>query len=176
MILDLFAGPALLVEAPPRGRKLPAGWTHKVCPGCSFIHPREEYRGQSRCRACRTRAHQTPQRAAYRRRYYAENREKAVAHATAWKRRNRDRWLDANRKSKYGLAYGEYARMLAAQAGGCAICRAESPAGKSLHVDHDHATGKVRGLLCDLCNRGLGYFSDSGDRLRAAAAYLERHP
>jgi len=57
------------------------------------------------------------------------------------------------------------------QDGLCAICRA-APAS---HVDHDHATGAVRQLLCFNCNGGLGQFKDNPVALRAAAAYVERH-
>lgn len=176
MIVDLFAGPAMLVGPSRRGHKLPVAWTHKVCPGCSFIYERTEYRTQARCRNCRSRANrEIANRTEYRRRYYAANRDKALAQANAWRRNNRDRWLDANRKAKYGIPYGTYDRMLATQGGGCAVCGNPPPADKALHVDHDHETGKVRGLLCDLCNRGLGYFSDSADRLRDAADYLDIH-
>ena len=61
--------------------------------------------------------------------------------------------------------------MLAAQAGLCAVCRS-APA---VHVDHDHATGTVRALLCFNCNGGLGQFKDDPDVLRAAADYVRFH-
>ena len=61
--------------------------------------------------------------------------------------------------------------MLAAQGGLCAICMT-APAN---HVDHDHASGAVRALLCFNCNGGLGQFKDDPDVLRAAADYVEFH-
>ena len=73
----------------------------------------------------------------------------------------------------------EYDKMFTAQDGKCAICQREPEGnGVSRHnlvVDHDHETGKVRSLLCDFCNRGLGIFRDSPDSLIAAAAYLLQH-
>lgn len=60
--------------------------------------------------------------------------------------------------------------MLEAQGGCCAICKA--PKGNKLCVDHDHRTGKVRGLLCSNCNAGLGMFKDSEDLLQSAKGYL----
>ena len=83
----------------------------------------------------------------------------------------------AHLKKKYGLDEAAFNAMLAAQDDRCAICRLKLPGGKgAFHVDHCHVTGRVRGLLCMLCNHGLGNFRDDPLKLRAAAAYLEaRH-
>lgn len=74
------------------------------------------------------------------------------------------------RQQLYGLRPGEYDARFRDQKGLCAIC--EQPSERVLHVDHDHATGKVRGLLCTHCNRGLGAFRDSILDLRRAIEYL----
>lgn len=63
--------------------------------------------------------------------------------------------------------------MLEAQGGMCAVCVQPLSISKS-HVDHDHGTGGVRGILCFNCNGGLGQFKDDPERLRRAAQYLER--
>ena len=68
----------------------------------------------------------------------------------------------------------DYEAMLLDQDGGCAICGAPPPDGQSLHIDHDHATGAVRGLLCFTGNAGLGKFGETIDLLSAAVAYLHR--
>ena len=72
---------------------------------------------------------------------------------------------------KYGVTLGDYERMFAKQGGLCAICK--RPQDKSFDVDHCHATGRVRGLLCTNCNRMIGHANDDVARLKAAAAYLE---
>jgi hypothetical protein len=56
------------------------------------------------------------------------------------------------------------------QGGVCAVCGTSEPE----HVDHDHGSGQVRGILCFNCNRGLGYFGDELETLYLAADYLER--
>jgi hypothetical protein len=73
-------------------------------------------------------------------------------------------------RRRYGITAAEADAMLEAQGGLCALCR-ERPAE---HVDHDHLTGKVRGMLCSCCNQGLGNFRDRADVLRSAIDYLER--
>jgi hypothetical protein len=73
----------------------------------------------------------------------------------------------------YGLTADAYAELLRQQEGACAICKL-SPKRKKLAVDHDHASGMVRGLLCDRCNRAVGLFGDSVLILQQAVAYLSR--
>ena len=75
-----------------------------------------------------------------------------------------------NRSYLYGLAPGAYDSMYAAQGGACAICGDSS---SKLVVDHDHDTGDIRGLLCGLCNSGLGYFKDNVSSLMGAIKYLD---
>jgi hypothetical protein len=84
-------------------------------------------------------------------------------------------------KTLYGITLEEYDRLLQEQGGLCAICRQPETAqykGKvmPLHVDHDHATKKVRGLLCRSCNYALGNVRDSILILEAAIRYLLRRP
>jgi hypothetical protein len=74
-------------------------------------------------------------------------------------------------KRRYGITAEQADVMLAQQGGLCAICR-RAPAE---HVDHDHATGQVRQLLCFNCNGGLGQFRDDPLALREAARYVQRH-
>lgn len=73
---------------------------------------------------------------------------------------------------KYGLTIDDYNALLIQQSGCCAICRTPPLFASTLFVGHDHKTGKVRGLLCNACNLGLGSMRDSGDILVGAAAYL----
>jgi len=65
--------------------------------------------------------------------------------------------------------------VLAAQEGACAICKVTAPGGQgTFHVDHDHKTGAIRGLLCHHCNTALGKFKDSPILLETAIAYLAK--
>lgn len=73
----------------------------------------------------------------------------------------------------YGLEEGEYARMLEAQGGVCAVC-GKRPGRTRLAVDHDHKNGVVRGLLHGRCNRSLAPFEGTELMLRRAIAYLQR--
>jgi hypothetical protein len=74
------------------------------------------------------------------------------------------------RAKALGVTDDEYARLLAAQGGHCALCP-NVPKTRRLHVDHDHATGRVRGLLCYRCNRALPSYVTT-DWLMRAASYV----
>ncbi|MGX1632740.1 endonuclease VII domain-containing protein [Streptomyces albidoflavus] len=74
---------------------------------------------------------------------------------------------------RYGLTMEAYQALVADHAGRCAICN-DAPE-QRLHIDHDHKSGVVRGLLCRGCNHALGNALDDPARLRAMADYLERH-
>lgn len=83
-------------------------------------------------------------------------------------------------KSVYGLSLAEYEALHAAQGGLCAICsrpERQERNGKliALAVDHCHVSGRVRGLLCARCNKGIGLLDDSPELLDAGAAYLRQH-
>lgn len=119
-------------------------------------------------------------------------REEKNAKVREWRRNNPDRVKLANEKwraahpgyfakashlrrlKKYGLDEEAVQRLLDAQCGKCAICGSDSPGKTGWHVDHDHKTQKVRGLLCMHCNLVLGHARDSVERLEAAIAYLKR--
>lgn len=73
----------------------------------------------------------------------------------------------------YCMTIEEYDAKLESQDGRCAICREVPEEGDNLYVDHDHRTGVVRGLLCNMCNLGLGKYKDDPAILRRAAEYLE---
>jgi hypothetical protein len=73
---------------------------------------------------------------------------------------------------RFGITLVDEQRMFEQQGGACAICRVQFEKSKARHVDHDHKTGRVRGLLCVRCNLGLGFFKDDPDRMSAAIEYL----
>jgi hypothetical protein len=74
-------------------------------------------------------------------------------------------------KQRYGIDAADVERMVGEQGGLCAVCRRRPPA----QVDHDHATDRVRGILCDGCNGGIGHFRDDADLIRKAIVYVKRY-
>lgn len=105
----------------------------------------------------------------------------------SYKEKNREvvkvRQRNQHLEMKYGITSEEYDKMLEAQGGCCAVCGTDKPTGegsfqrhlKNMAVDHCHETGRVRGLLCNKCNRGIGLLRDDPELLRKAADYLEVH-
>lgn len=83
---------------------------------------------------------------------------------------------EAHLRRKFGMTLDEYDALLKKQNNACAICKKQQAhrPGTNLPIDHCHTTGKVRGLLCDFCNQGIGSLMDSPELLRVAADYLEK--
>lgn len=122
------------------------------CSGCQG--PKGESSHISYCRACANHA------------------------AKKWAKANPEKVAARNRRQQlkeYGLTPESFAAMSAAQSGRCAICDTDELRGQSLHVDHDHATGRVRALLCGPCNVGLGCARDSVTLLERMVSYLRTH-
>lgn len=86
------------------------------------------------------------------------------------------RYKHYNLKSKYGITLEEYDEMLKAQNDVCAICKNKKrmllTSKGTLYVDHNHTTGKVRGLLCGSCNSALGYVEDNIDIMKSMIEYI----
>ncbi len=79
-------------------------------------------------------------------------------------------------KKKFNLTLEEINRMIKNQDGICPICKQKiSNAKRKWHVDHNHTTGEVRGILCSSCNPGLGYFKDNIQILQSAIKYLKKN-
>ena len=110
------------------------------------------------------------------RKFRRDHPEWRLGHAE-WVQKNPKRRAEhtkRNKLKKYGLTLDQFNALCKKQRGRCAICRKLPKADQVLHVDHDHKTRRVRGLLCPGCNRGIGMLQDSSKLLRRALVYLER--
>jgi hypothetical protein len=146
----------------------------KRCALCKAVKPRNQFWKDKRpdrdlgpyCLDCR-KIKQREFRVRHRERLNLLNRTKHSE--LRWKRHLR---------AKYGISPKQYEEMLFVQGGACAICKSKTPSGQNgcsrFHVDHEHGTTNIRGLLCSKCNQMLGYANDRPDILRTAAEYLER--
>jgi hypothetical protein len=163
----------------------------KKCTKCGVLRPLDEFYRASGTRDglrgdCKT---------CFQARAKARNeliRKENVARAKKWRADNPERYRETQRrmrstpqgktrqragylKRKYGITIEQYDELLAAQGGRCAICRREPRPDISLHLDHDHESGQLRGVLCFRCNNALGDFDDEVSLLRAAVGYLESY-
>lgn len=85
-----------------------------------------------------------------------------------------EQWRRNRIMKAYGIKQDDYNYMLVMQSDRCAICLTDEKPGRGYwHIDHDHETGKVRGLLCNSCNRGMGLLGDDPLNLASATKYLE---
>lgn len=107
---------------------------------------------------------------------YRARRLKAVK---KYSMENREKYLKTKKsthlKKLYGISNSDYDLLLRSQNGVCAICFGINQSKRRLAVDHNHITKKVRALLCDKCNRGLGFFNDNALLLTKAVEYIQKH-
>jgi len=75
----------------------------------------------------------------------------------------------------YGITIDEYETMMSRQGGVCACCGGKEWGPKGPGVDHNHETGKIRGILCGWCNCAAGYLGDNPGRIRMLADYIDKH-
>jgi hypothetical protein len=118
----------------------------------------------------------------YRKRLIERGKQQYQDNREHWNELRRKRYTPATGRKwmlrKYGLNHDKFSDLFAEQKGKCGICRTSDVGRKgssTLHIDHCHTTGKVRGLLCNGCNNGLGRFKDDPILLRRAIAYLKKH-
>jgi len=116
----------------------------RICNGCGMWQPTTSFTG-SQCKTC------------------------CNIRTKLWYAENKDKKRDWDYQTKYGISLSDYESLVALQEGKCALCLESKP----LVVDHDHGTGRVRGLLCHYCNRGLGFFKDNQTALLRAANYIK---
>ncbi len=109
------------------------------------------------------------------------NKEDVKARKIEWEREYRKSPEYAQRKfgyrikAKYNLSLEEYDDICEKQGGVCAICGEFNINGNRLVIDHDHQTGKVRGLLCGSCNCGIGYLKESATIMKKAMKYIKEN-
>jgi hypothetical protein len=160
----------------------------KRCKKCGDIKPLGEfYRAngtrdglRGHCKACEIARNKA---------WYRKNQKRGIANTKRWQQANAQRVREYQRRYRadharqfreghlrrvFDLTGAQYQALLEAQGGGCAVCGRVPRAGRSLHVDHNHKTGVVRGLLCFRCNAGMGQFREDPLRMADAIVYLAR--
>jgi hypothetical protein len=135
---------------------------HKISEGSYISDPQRP--GIYRCRVCRN--------------AYMQDRRRTFKAEHPLESHRFDK--DAKLKEYYGIRIEDFDKMLAEQDNKCAICGSEFStttglAAMSACVDHCHKTNKVRGLLCNTCNRAIGFFKEDASILKKAVEYLETH-
>jgi hypothetical protein len=153
--------------------------TQKRCTKCGEKKPLDEFTKDRRkkngrgscCSKCKSKSkldwiHRNPEKNREYQKVFAKGRERRPQQITADKRKEYG-------LKEYGLTVAEYDEMFRKQNGVCAICKSGNK-GRRLCVDHDHKTGRVRGLLCNPCNWALGHMRDDTSLLEKAIEYLKK--
>lgn len=157
----------------------------KLCTKCGKVKSISEFCKDKRaadgltywCKDCRNQ---------HNREYLKANPEKAKEHNDKWKERRKEYYKrpenakklrNSHLKRNFNITVEDYEKMFEDQNGVCAICGKPEICDRNdnLCIDHDHVTGKIRGLLCNKCNRALGYFLDDPKIILSAYNYLIKY-
>lgn len=138
----------------------------KTCNKCSVPQPRSNFHIKANapdglnytCKTCMK---------VYRRQHYLDH---IPEHREYYHAKGKYYFLE----TKYGVDPEQYNQLITEQGGVCAICESPPPGLRPLHLDHDHVTGKPRGLLCAKCNTMLSYFGDRPEGLLKVLDYVQR--
>lgn len=169
----------------------------KTCPQCGIEKPLNEFHKHKNrksgicvwCKNCmaeyskryRLRPEIKIKNAERGKRYRQNNKEKIAKQNKEYRNRPEVKARKAaNEKNncllrKYGITFNQKQKMIADQNSRCAICKEILDNGRNTHVDHNHETGKIRGILCDNCNKAIGLLRDSPIFTRAATEYLIKY-
>lgn len=174
----------------------------KTCSKCNELKPLTEYTKDSRnkdgrinvCNTCRRAAvkqarQENPERfrqydknrynsrKEWREQYVLKNREQINANKREWAKKNREKIQNTDRKRRYGVTKSVYKQTLVEQNNNCTICIKKLDLNKprAVHTDHNHATGKFRGILCHNCNHILGHAKENIEILKLAIEYIIKH-
>lgn len=113
-----------------------------------------------------------------RKKYVQRHPERVAAQLKAWSVKKislEPTYFRSKNYKNYGISLDDYNVMLSSQGGVCAICSGFNEDGKALAVDHCHRTGKVRALLCRMCNLAIGNFKENTETMLLAIEYLKKH-
>lgn len=161
----------------------------KICTKCgvekkldSFHKAKSGKLGRTaRCKECRLqpsaewRKRNAEKRREYQREYYKRNREAALEYSRRIRTPKYNR--EKNIYSKYGITQDEFLSLLKSQENKCACCGKEfvdTPSKRGAYIDHCHNSKRVRGLLCNRCNAGIGFLGDTIEGIQRAIDYLQR--
>lgn len=146
--------------------------TERYCHKCFMVKPASEFgvrktpRKTLPCKKCD---------AITRAQYVSVHRNQINAYRRQRTKDDPDFNRHYNLRALYGIGLNEWNKMFSDQGSKCAICETKTPNGKGWCTDHDHITGKIRGVLCHFCNSLIGYAKDNPEILRSAISYLEFH-
>lgn len=145
-----------------------------ICPDCGVTKGADQFYGdKKRKNGCSTYCIDCTKARAKRNYEARGGAQYSREQARKWRAANPRRNKSLKLKHAFGITIDEYETILSRQNGACAICLELPKADACLCVDHDHDNGKVRGLLCHSCNKGIGFFRDNPERCVAAARYLK---